>query len=74
MNLVVANLKARVVKTLDGFGPLTFSNLSTKLRNRDEKRLDNALQSLRTTGQIHFIKPINGWDTGRGRKYMPNVR
>ena len=74
MNIMVANLRARVVKTLNTFGPLTFSGLTTRLRNRDEKRLDNVLQSLRTTGQIHFTGPLDGWETGRGGKYIPAVR
>ena len=74
MNLVVANLKARVVKTLQNDGPLTFSRIARTLRLRDEKRLDNVLQALRTTGQIHFISPSEGWTTGRGRKYFPAVR
>lgn len=74
MNLVVANLKARVVSTLTSRGALTFNKLARTLRTRDEKRLDNALQELRRTGQIHFAGPSKGWITGRGRVYTPMQR
>ena len=74
MNLVVANLKARVVSTLSNRGPLKFSKLSRALRSRDEKRLDNVLQDLRRTGQIHYIDPITGWDIGKGKVYTPMQR
>jgi hypothetical protein len=74
MNLVVANLKARVVSTLSNRGPLKFSNLARTLRSRDEKRLDNVLQDLRRTGQIHFINPTAGWDIGKGKVYTPMQR
>lgn len=74
MNLVVANLKARVVSTLQTQGPLKFSNLARTLRTRDEKRLDNVLQELRRTGQIHFTGPVDGWEIGRGRVYTPMQR
>lgn len=74
MNLVVANLKARVISTLTKNGPLKFSRLARALRVQDQKRLDNVLQDLRTTGQIHFAGPSTGWVTGRGRIYTPNVR
>lgn len=74
MNLVVANLKARVVSTLSKSGPLKFANLARALRTRDEKRLDNALQELRRTGQIHFVGPAEGWVTGRGKVYTPMQR
>jgi len=74
MNLVVANLKARVVSTLESNGALTFSKLARALRVRDEKRLDNVLQDLRTTGQIHFAGPTTGWVNGRGNVYTPNQR
>lgn len=74
MNLVVANLKARVVSTLSNRGPLKFSNLARTLRSRDEKRLDNVLQDLRRTGQIHFINPVTGWDIGKGKVYTPMQR
>lgn len=74
MNLVVANLKARIVKTLSEDGPVGFSRLARTLRIRDEKRLDNSLQELRRTGQIHFEGPTVGWDIGRGRVYTPMQR
>lgn len=74
MNLVVANLKARTVAVLSSKGPQTFSELVRELRVKDEKRLDNVLQDLRTTGQIHFAGPSVGWVTGRGRIYTPNQR
>ena len=74
MNIVVANLKARVVSTLERSGSLTFNKLARILRTRDEKRLDNALQDLRRTGQIHFAGPTQGWVNGRGNIYAPNVR
>ena len=74
MNLVVANLKARVVSTLTSRGPLTFTKLARTLRTRDEKRLDNALQELRRTGQIHFTSPTAGWVVGRGDVYTPMQR
>lgn len=74
MNLAVANLRARVIKTLNKVGPLKFSRIATKLRIRDEKRLDNTLQSLRTTGQIFYTGHIHGWEVGRGPKFRPNVR
>lgn len=74
MNLVVANLKARVVSTLTSRGAQTFSALARNLRTRDEKRLDNVLQQLRRTGQIHFSGPSEGWTVGRGRVYTPMQR
>ncbi len=73
MNLVVANLKARVVTALSR-QPLTFSKLARTLRTRDEKRLDNALQELRRTGQIFFAGPLVGWQLGRGNVYAPMQR
>lgn len=74
MNIVVANLKARVVRTLSERGPLKFSSLARTLRTRDEKRLDNTLQELRRTGQIHFLGPVEGWSIGRGNVYAPMQR
>lgn len=74
MNLVVANLKARIVKTLEKEGPVGFSRLARTLRVRDEKRLDNSLQELRRTGQIHFSGPSIGWAAGRGGVYAPMQR
>lgn len=73
MNLVVANLKARVVSALQT-RPLTFNKLARTLRTRDEKRLDNVLQELRRTGQIFFSGPTTGWQVGRGRVYTPMQR
>lgn len=74
MNIVVANLKARVISSLTQKGPLTFARLARTLRIQDEKRLDNVLQDLRTTGQIHFAGPNVGWVNGRGRVYAPAQR
>lgn len=74
MNLVVANLKARVVSKLQVTGPLPFAELLGALRIRDEKRLDNVLQELRRTGQIHFVNPRIGWSLGRGNVYKPMQR
>lgn len=73
MNLVVANLKARVVTALFQRS-LTFNKLARTLRTRDEKRLDNVLQELRRTGQIHFSGPSTGWQLGRGNVYTPMQR
>jgi len=74
MNTVITGLKVRVVKTLKTKGPLKFNALVRKLRVLNEKRLDNVLQDLRRTGQIHFTGPIHGWTTGRGPVYEPNQR
>jgi len=74
MNLAVANLKARVITALNNNGPLKFGKLARTLRTRDEKRLDNVLQELRRTGQIHFVKPTVGWALGRGNVYSPMQR
>ncbi len=74
MNLVVANLKARVVSALSARGPQKFAQLVRTLRYRDEKRLDNVLQELRRTGQIHFKGPAVGWVVGRGDVYTPMQR
>lgn len=74
MNLVVANLKARVVNTLENNSPIVFSQLARNLRVRDEKRLDNTLQELRRTGQIRFLGPSIGWEVGRGKPYAPAQR
>ena len=73
MNLAVANLKSRVVKQLEK-KPLRFNQLVKALRIQDEKRLDNALQTLRRTGQIHYTGPIHGWRMGRGAIYTPMQR
>jgi hypothetical protein len=75
MNIVVANLKARVVSTLSNRGPLKFSKLAKTLRVQDQKRLDNVLQDLRRTNQIHFIgNSKGGWDIGKGKVYTPMQR
>ena len=74
MNTVVANLRTRVVQKLQNRGPLKFGKLSKSLRIRDEKRLDNVLQSLRTTGQIFYTGHTHGWKIGRGPIFGPNVR
>ena len=74
MNIVVANLRSRVIKKLKTKGPLKFARLVKTLRVSDEKRLDNALQALRTTGQIFYTGHTHGWKVGRGPVYEPNVR
>ena len=74
MNILIANLRVRVVKKLRKNGPLKFERLATTLRIRDEKRLDNVLQGLRTTGQIFYTGHIHGWKVGRGPVFEPNVR
>lgn len=74
MNLVVANLKARIIKLLKEQGPMTFSRIARTLRVRDERRLDYALQDLRRTRQIYFINPKKGWVIGFGSTYTPMQR
>lgn len=74
MNLTVAKLKVRTVKTLEARGPQTFSKLAKLLRVSDSKRLDNVLQDLRRTRQIYFAGPSTGWITGAGRVYRPMQR
>ena len=74
MNLVVANLKARVMSTITQRGPITFSKIARALRIRDEERLNYVLQELRQTGQIHFLDPKRGWVSGLGNIYQPMQR
>ena len=74
MNTVVANLRSRVVQKLDDKGPLKFGRLASTLRIKDIKRLDNVLQSLRTTKQIFYTGHTHGWKIGRGPVFGPNVR
>ena len=74
MNLVVANLKARIIKLLTEQGPRPFTQIARALRIRDEGRLDYALQDLRRTRQIYFINPKKGWVIGFGSTYTPMQR
>jgi len=74
INPAVAGLRVKALKALREFGPLKFKELSKILCVRNDRRLDNVLQDLRKSGQIHYISHKVGWVTGRGGIFVSNVR